>query len=200
MKIGILGGAFDPIHNDHIATAKAVLNAGLVDRVNIMPCYSHKFGKEMASPEFRYLMVVLACLDEFANTGARLFPDKTEIEAKHSGSTYDLLTQVILPRLNPKDSIHYIIGSDNARNISKWHNYKELLRIVNFIVVQRKGDAPASLCSEMFEGTKNSLLYTDTIGDLSSTRIREAIKNKRDISNFVPKSVVDAISFQELYQ
>ena len=199
MKIGILGGAFNPIHNDHLATAKAVLDSGLVDRVNIMPCYSHKFGKVMAPPDIRYSMVVLSCMNFFAETGMRVYPDKTEITHKHTGSTYDLLTQVILPKKRDEDSLYMIIGSDNALNISKWHRYKDLLGIVKFIVVRRVGEIPIKPDAEIFQGTGNKYICANEVGDISSTRVRSVVGNKNELARLVPASVASVITEQKLY-
>jgi nicotinate-nucleotide adenylyltransferase len=200
VKIGILGGAFDPIHNDHLATARAVLDAGLVDRVNIMPCYGHNFGKQMAPAEVRLYMTAIACSDAFAKTGHRIYPSDLEIISLCGGSTYNFVSEILAP--SSRESGHeycYIIGSDNAKQIQKWHKWEALLKAIKFIVVQRAGQAlPES--NDWFMQAPHQYLKSD-IGGISSTLVRETILKQdwNKLETLVPEPVYRYIRQRLLY-
>ncbi len=138
-KIAILGGAFNPVTNGHIQTAKFVLDTSReFDEVWLMPAYNHMAGKEMVDADMRFHMCKLA-----SKVDNRIKVFKYEIENKMAGETFNLFKRLLNDELY-KDTHNFsmIIGMDNALSFDKWVNFEELERMVKFVIVPRKGYTP----------------------------------------------------------
>ena len=193
-KIGILGGAFDPIHNSHLETAKAVLCAGFVDCVFITPCYNHKFGKQMTSAEHRMEMIKRAIKEKCEHYNIAMCP--VEINMKHEGSTYEFLTHMKKTTTNME--FLCIAGLDNAISIEKWHRWKELIEEFPFIVVNRYGseDNPHAW---YHKGNHFYLDVAEKTGTMSSTKAREWLRDGK-VPEELPASVMNYIILNKLYK
>ena len=132
MKVGILGGTFDPVHRGHTFTAHGVMKAFDLDQVLFMVCNlaPHKIKVQITSHFHRYAMVALALLEE-----ERLSASLLEIE--QGGPSYTVTTLKLLQRLNPDDRFCFIAGSDSLREIHLWKDYATLLSEHSFVFVQR---------------------------------------------------------------
>lgn len=134
--VALIGGAFNPVTNGHIKLAQFVLNSSKTfDEVWLVPCYSHMYGKQMATPEQRLEMCRLA-----TKVDGRIKVCDYEIVHKLKGETYHFLKQLLAEDF-AKDQydFSYIIGLDNANTFDKWVNYEDLERMMRFIVVGRQG-------------------------------------------------------------
>ena len=194
MKVGILGGAFDPIHKSHIETAKAVLRTRFVDHVFITPCYNHKFGKQMASAEHRMEMIRRAINETCEDYNVALCP--VEINMKHEGSTYEFLKHMKKTTTNME--FFCIAGLDNAATIQKWHRWEELIEEFPFIVVNRYGskDEPHA----WYHRDHHFYLdVADKTGTMSSTKAREWLRDGK-MPEELPASVMNYITFNKLYK
>jgi len=101
--------------------------------------------------------------------------------------TYDTLLKLI--EIYGKDNEFFeIIGEDSLKNLKTWRNYKELLNLSKFIVFRRKDDKDIEIDPE-FLNNKNIIILENEYYDISSTEIRNKVKNKEDISEFVNKKV-----------
>lgn len=174
IRVAILGGAFDPVTNGHIASAQFVLNVSRIfDEVWLMPCYSHLYGKEMQSPEDRLNMCKLA-----AKIDGRIRVVNYEIENKFSGETYHLVKQ-LLEEDFAKDQYEFslIIGMDNANTFDKWVNYQDLERMIQFVVVHRLGVKRDEKVNWYLKPPHIYLPEEKSSGmiDISSTQIRNAL-------------------------
>lgn len=198
MKIGYLGGAFDPIHKDHLKTAKAVLDAKLVDRVIIIPCYQHKFGKRMADYDHRYEMVALEAYVA-REEGYKIMASQAEGVICHSGSTYELLVNHLLPfHKARKNEVFWIIGGDNARAMDKWANWEQLIALIPFIIVERDSNGQQEF-NDWYK--KAPHFYLDTmVGHSSSTEVRKAIDAGQPFEHLVNPSTAQYIKDHGLYQ
>lgn len=132
LKIGILGGAFDPIHEGHIEVAQRVLNKGLVDEVWFMPCFASMFGKKMTPALHRLKMVELA-----VETHPHMKAYDFEIRTKAENDTYTIMQQ-IKEELKDND-LYFIIGQDNANKIEFWGHSEQIMKEEKFIVIPRRG-------------------------------------------------------------
>lgn len=138
-SVAVLGGAFDPVTNGHVAMAKYVLDScGVFDEVWIMPCHRHMFNKEMAAPEHRLEMCRIAT----EGMGSiRVSP--YEIDQRLSGETYQLVRRLLDERFAKSQyDFSFILGMDNANIFHKWVNYRYLERLARFVVVARPGVDP----------------------------------------------------------
>src|SRR5262245_13818284 len=132
-KFAIFGGTFDPIHNAHLAIAKAALDRFALDYILFIPAGNppHKSGVTRTPFEHRARMVELACLTE----------PRFKVSRMEEGNerSYSIYTIERLQQLHPDDNIFFLIGADAFAEIETWHRWQELVRMVEFIVVTRPG-------------------------------------------------------------
>lgn len=174
-KVAILGGAFNPITIGHIQTAQFVLNtSGEFDEVWLMPAYNHMAGKDMVSPEHRLKMCEIA-----AEIDGRIKVFDYEVKNQLAGETFNFFKRLKTDKdLNEKFNFSMIIGQDNANNFDKWVNYKELERMVRFVIVPRKGVEPDINVNWYIKEPHIFLNNETEIMEISSTQVRESLKNK----------------------
>lgn len=181
--IGIMGGTFDPIHTGHLVAAETALEEAGLDEVWFMPANipPHKPNTPLASPDQRLEMVRLA-IDSHPSYRA------VDVELTRGGTSYTYDTVTRLQQLYPDHRFHYIIGADMVMYLPKWHQIEKLSEMVKFLGVGRPGfdiDLEA-LPSHLRSRIK---LMTMPAMEISSTDIRERIRNGRSIRYRVPESV-----------
>ncbi len=188
-KIGILGGTFDPVHNGHLITAQYVLEKRNLDKIIFIPCYisPHKTELISSSAEHRLNMVKLA-IDNIP------YFDYSDYELKAEGVSYSYNTLLYLSE--KYESLELIIGYDNLLVFDKWYQPDEIIRLASLVVMKRKTDIEEKR-NRFFE--KAVLLDTPTI-EISSTDIRERVKNNLPIDFLVPESVKKYINETNLYR
>lgn len=212
MKIGILGGTFNPIHHAHLRIAEAVReNLGL-DQVLFIPAASppHKLMRGELPFEVRCELVRLAIAD---NPAFRL----STIEGEREGKSYSIDTLRLLREQRPDDEFHFIIGSDSFLDLGSWHQYDAIFGYSAIVVVGRPDAEVADLAAALPETVRgdfipdisgNRLMHRsgnpvyymgDCLLDISSTRIRELVRQGRSIRYLVPPSVERYIKEQGLY-
>lgn len=134
MDLGIFGGTFDPVHNAHLAVARAARDAFGLDRVLLIPnaIPPHKQDSLTAPYPDRLEMVKLAVAGE-----PRI--EASDIEAG-AGKSYSILTiDRLRALLTTSDRLYFIIGADAFAEIATWHRWREVIATVEFIVVARPG-------------------------------------------------------------
>jgi nicotinate-nucleotide adenylyltransferase len=196
-KIGLFGGALNPITKGHIEVCQFVLNNSDIEYIWLVPCYNHMFGKDMASPEQRLEMCKLAC-----QVDGRIKVCDYEIKNKLRGETYHLLRR-LLDEQFAKDEydFSFIIGMDNANNFHTWVNYEHLERLIRFVVVPRSGVARNESVNWYLNPPHIYLGSPDKpFMDVSSTMVREAIRANTSIDQWVDKNVVKYITENNLYK
>jgi len=197
--VAILGGAFDPITNGHIQLAQFVLNSSKqFEQVWLVPCFKHRYNKKMTSPIHRLAMCELG-----SRLDSRISVCDYEIESKFSGETFNLLTNLFDSPLATNIDFSWIIGQDNANTFNKWYNYKELEKLVKFVVVPRKG-IPVDFKMDWYLKEPHIYLKPDNneVMEISSTEVRNMIKHQSNsgiIKKFINKKVYDYISNNNLY-
>jgi len=129
MKIGLLGGAFDPVHLGHLAVAKAVLRELQLDKVWFLPSGCHRDKSAVAGFERRIDWLERAVADE----------QKFEVKNWDKGDGRVCYTADLLERLPRGDCEYFfIIGEDNAKGLAGWHRFEWLMENVRFVVVSRQ--------------------------------------------------------------
>ena len=189
-RIGVYGGTFDPIHNTHLAVARAALREARLDRVIFVVAATppHKGGEVHADAESRYDMVLAAIADEPGMEASR-------IELDRDGFSYTVDTLETLHVAHPGATFFLITGYDMFLDIPKWRQSKRLLTLARILTVRRPGFArpvPAAL-----EGYYDVLLF-DT-SDISSTAIRKHVAAGNDIAALAPPAVAAIIRDKGLY-
>ncbi|MCM8799542.1 MAG: nicotinate-nucleotide adenylyltransferase [Candidatus Omnitrophica bacterium] len=188
MKIGILGGTFNPIHLGHLILAEEVADRLNLDKVIFVPTYipPHKDNSDIASAKDRLKMVKLA----IKNNKRFSFSD---IEIKRKGFSYTIDTVKEFKILYPDDELYFIVGSDLIKYLDSWKDLGEILKLIRFVVATRPGYPLENIPS-----------YISTINipaiDISAYQIREAIKNNRPFRYLVPEEVYYYINRKKLYR
>ena len=212
MRIGLLGGSFNPVHNAHLRIAAEAQNLFRLDRVIFIPA---------AAPPHKPVAgdVSFACRSEMVSIAiaGRAGFEMSPLEAERSGKSYSIDTIRIFRERFPDDDLYFIIGADSFLEISTWHRYDELLRSCHLIVVERPGSPVSDLITALPEavrmeftqdrherrlrhisGTTISCI-TGTPLEISSTEIRRRAAADADISASVPPDVAAYISQQRIY-
>jgi nicotinate-nucleotide adenylyltransferase len=185
MKIAVLGGSFNPIHNGHLYILKGVITEKLADEVWVMPCKKHPLDKFLDKEEDRAAMVKLA-LNGLKRAKFCDFELKSEVQ------NYTYLTLRRLKQTYPHD-FSWIIGSDLLNQISTWHGYEHLQKEASFVVFHRQGYLVIN------PGINVEAVVESSMENISSTKVRDRIRNGKSISDLVPRAVEDYIKHNELY-
>jgi nicotinate-nucleotide adenylyltransferase len=172
IKVAILGGAFDPITQGHIALAKFVLDTSRTfDEVWLMPCYQHMYNKKMVSTDHRLNMCKEACTQD-----GRIKVCDFEIKNELRGETYNLVNRLLDTDFAKHEyDFSMIIGQDNANSFHRWINYEHLERLIRFVVVPRKGISPDPGVDWYSKPPHIYLHGETTIPEISSTEIRKEL-------------------------
>lgn len=196
-RIGLISGAFDPIHVGHLELANSALQSGAVDEVWFMPCFAPVGGREVASVADRLEMCRLAME---GRSKIRVF--EYEIEHTFRGENYHLVKR-LLGDTAFRDRIEFlmIVGQDHAEQLMATDLGEPLEQLIPFVVIPRAGGSqakstawymrpPHQFLSEEGAATKN----------ISSTEVR-ALLNQSDprVSHLVPEPVLRYIRRNELY-
>jgi nicotinate-nucleotide adenylyltransferase len=190
MKIGILGGTFDPIHLGHLVIAQEALWQCQLDRVLFMVTAQppHKKAPKAAA-EDRYSMVELA-LD-----GMKEFqPSRLEIE--RGGNSYTVQTLRELHRIYPDAAHYWIVGGDSILEFHTWEDPEDVVKLANLIVAPRPGFDLAKI--DLALQGKVILLDAPQVS-VSSTELRSRVREGAPIRFLVPKVVEEYIYGHRLY-
>lgn len=187
MKIAIYGGSFNPMHIGHEKIVDYVLKNLDMDKIIIIPVGipSHR-ENNLEQSNIRLKI----CREIFKNNKK---VEVSDIEIKAEGKSYSYDTLLKLIQIYDKDNEFFeIIGEDSLKNLKTWKNYKELLNLCKFIVFRRKDDKNTEIDSE-FLNNKNIIILENEYYNISSTEIRNKVKNKEDISGLVNEKVKNLI-------
>lgn len=185
--IGLLGGSFDPIHHGHLIVAQSALEQlGLAEiRFVVAREQPFKQGRHGAAPEHRARMV------ELAIAGQPCFRVET-LELDRPGPSYTVDTLRELARREPQAAFTVLLGSDSARDLSKWREAGEVARLAQVVVFGRAGEGmPAS---PLVRGQISVPLL-----DISATSIRQRVRDGLPVRYWVPDSVDRYIRENRLY-
>ena len=187
-KIGILGGAFDPIHMGHLLLAEHALGEFELDKVVLLP-YNISISKEppQASSRDRLNMLKLAAMD---NPSLSV----SDIELKRGGFSFSYESLRTFKKRESKDKMFFLIGSDAFSELKSWKNYKSLIKITRFIVAVRPGTKVKSI-----KGAKYERLLIPQIA-ISSSFLRSRAKSGFSLRYLVPDKVRDYIVNFRLYR
>jgi nicotinate-nucleotide adenylyltransferase len=211
-RIGVLGGAFDPVHKGHIALARKARAFCELDTVKLMPTGVpvHR-DATLASAQQRIAMLELARAgDDWLQV------DPRECLTHAPSYTYD--TAAALRAEHPDAVLFLLIGLDAFLAFDRWHRWQELLELVHLLVAVRPGYTYASCRLERgFRQDVNDRLVANAgaaaqysagkilhaaldLPDISSTQVRRMVRTGEDVSALVPAGVADYIAATRLYQ
>ena len=198
MRLGIMGGTFDPIHFGHLATAEAVRESFSLDEILFIPAARppHKLDKLVTSEQHRLAMTTLA-------TQSNKFFRVSDMELKRMGLSYTLDTMNDLHKIfGHSTELFFIIGADSLADLSKWHAAQELVEKCHFIATTRQGvDVDFSAVEKFFGSAAREHIHRVTTPglEISSTDIRDKVRRRRSIKYLVPEVVEEYILREKLY-
>ena len=199
LNLGIMGGTFDPIHMGHLVTAEVARQQFKLDHVIFIPAGipPHKDIKTINNAEHRYLMTLLAVVDNPYFTVSRL-----EIDNNQPSYTIDTVRR-FYEIYNGKLNLYLITGADAILDITTWKDYKELLNTCCFIAASRPGYSLSKLKDVLGplspEITKKIKLLEIPAMAISSTFIRRRVAEGKTIKYLTPESVEQYIYKNRLY-
>jgi nicotinate-nucleotide adenylyltransferase len=212
LRLGILGGTFDPVHLGHLRLAEEVGEGFSLDKVYLLPAASppHKGGKTVTPFHHRFEMAKLAV------EGSPLLA-AFDLEARRQGLSYSIETLKQFHRLYPSHlELYFILGTDAFQEIETWKNYQDLFDYAHFVVVQRPGTPEGKMEERLLSlgvsfrkkganrfvapSGHEVICMEATLMDISSTRIREKAAAGKSIRYLVPESVRCYIFNNGLYR
>jgi nicotinate-nucleotide adenylyltransferase len=204
MRIAILGGTFDPIHNGHLTAAQSVAETFQVDEVHFVPAFSppHKPSRGITSPFHRFAMVALAIVpfDRFRTSTIEM----DALEKRYTVETLEAMKSVY-----PGAELFFIVGTDMYQEIETWKNFRRLFELAHLVIVNRPGFpfrediAPFQILKEKEVpeiSSDGKVFYLPFVKQpVSSTEIRGHCKQGAEIRHSLPATVWTYIERHKLY-
>ena len=211
MRIGILGGTFDPIHLGHINPALDVKKQLNLDQVWLMPNHipPHK-NTTVVSSHHRLEMVKLVC---------QQYPQfkLCDIEINRNTPSYSVTTLTLLAQQYPDDEFFFIMGMDSFIQLPLWHQWQSLFSLCHIALCQRPGwtmDTHSEMNKQLvlrqvtpdYLGSANHTKYgkifciNSTLTDISSSEIRKMLAKGVDTNSVLTPATIDYINQHKLYR
>lgn len=189
MHVGLYFGSFNPIHHGHLIIANYIINKHLVDQIWFIVSPLNPFKqKEDLINEYTRLELVKIGIDGEKNMRA------IDIEFKMPKPSYSIDTLKKLKEVYPQCFFTIIVGSDSYENIVRWKEGTEILRSYDIIIYRRLGYT----CQPF--NFRHIFLEESPIIEISSTAIRDMIKNNLSIKYLLPDGVIDEIERGAIYK
>ncbi|HVE29624.1 MAG TPA: nicotinate-nucleotide adenylyltransferase [Mycobacteriales bacterium] len=191
MRLGVMGGTFDPVHHGHLVAASEVQNLFSLDEVAFVPSGEpwQKAGKLVSPAEHRYLMTVIATA---SNPGFWV----SRVDIDRPGPTYTIDTLRDLSAQHPDAELFFITGADALEQILSWKDADELFGLAHFVGVTRPGYV---LSDDHLPRDAVSLVEVPAMA-ISSSACRERVLAGRPVWYLVPDGVVQYIGKHRLYR
>jgi nicotinate-nucleotide adenylyltransferase len=212
LKLGILGGTFDPIHYGHLRTAEEVGEGLGLDKVYLIPSASPPHKTQIPVTPFHHRLAMTTL-----GIGASSLLEAQDLEGKRPGLSFSIETLRSLQGvMDPKPELFFIVGADAFVDIRTWKEYEKLFDYADFVIVERPGYAtkdpegllgtlglrfrPGSGKGTFVLPSGHRLMFLEaTLMDISSTRIRNLVASRKSIRYLLPDSVLDYIVEHRLY-
>jgi nicotinate-nucleotide adenylyltransferase len=190
MKTGLFFGSFNPIHIGHLAIANYMVEFTDLDKLwfVVSPQNPLKLKNTLLADHHRLQMVRLAI--EYDNRFKA-----SNIEFGLPRPSYTIHTLTYLKEKYPDHEFVLIMGSDGLETFRKWKNNDELIKNYHRYIYPRPGTDPA-----LFEGLVNGTIVDAPIMEISSTFIRNAISQGKDVRHFMPEKVWEFVSGMNFYK
>jgi nicotinate-nucleotide adenylyltransferase len=192
-RVGVMGGTFDPIHHGHLVAASEVLTWYDLDEVVFVPTGQpwQKAGRDVADPEHRYLMTVIATASNPRFTVSRVDIDR-------EGPTYTIDTLRDLGKELGEVDLFFITGADALAQILTWRDHGELFEMAQFVGCTRPGHAVDDTTLAQLPLDRVTLVEIPALA-ISSTDCRDRVDRGEPVWYLVPDGVVQYIAKHRLY-
>jgi nicotinate-nucleotide adenylyltransferase len=189
MRLGVMGGTFDPIHNGHLVAASEVASALKLDEVIFVPTGTPGQKATVTSAEHRYLMTVIATA-----SNPRFKVSRVDID--RDGTTYTVDTLSEIQAEYPEAELFFISGADAIAQIVAWKDVDRLWALAHFVAVSRPGHQLK--LPKAPQGAISSLEIPAL--SISSTDVRARVSDEKPVWYLVPDGVVQYIAKHRLYR
>ncbi|WP_156759669.1 nicotinate-nucleotide adenylyltransferase [Microbacterium karelineae] len=189
VRIGVMGGTFDPIHHGHLVAASEVATSFDLDEVIFVPTGTPWHKPEVSPAQQRYEMTVIATASNPHFTVSRVDVDR-------AGPTYTVDTLRDLHRERPGAEFFFITGADAVAQILSWRDHHELWELAHFVAVTRPGH---DLDIRDLPEDRVSVLEIPALA-ISSTDCRARVEGGSPVWYLVPDGVVQYIAKHHLYR
>ena len=195
--IAVFGGSFNPPINSHVLLAKQILDkVQIIEKLIFVPVSTKYQKQELIEDKHRYNMLKIICQKE-----GKL--EVSNIEMKTDKQLYTIQTLDIFKEKYKENDIYFVMGTDNLKEVETWKEAERLLKDYKIIVLEREDDKLENIIknSKLLTEYRNSLIKIDGIDKifLSSTMIRDKIKNGENVEEFIDKEVLEYIKENKLY-
>lgn len=191
MKLGVLGGTFDPPHLGHLILADRCAAALDLDRVLFIPAYNppHKLDRQRTPFELRLRMVELA----IAGNDRFVADDR---ERTRGGISYTVETLRDLSADRPADSFHLLMGADSLADMPDWRQPEEIVHLARLGVYGRPGSfgQPPSWLAGRIDHVAGPLI------DISATEMRSLLRAGEGVRYLLPPGVIELIEKLQIYR
>ncbi len=210
IRIGLLGGTFDPVHFGHLQLAEVAMTECALERVVFIPAAQPPHKDETTLSPFAHRVAMLKIAGRLSDRFAC-----TAIEGELPTPSYTFETlRKINGSLPLGAEVFFIIGADAFLDLLSWRSYEKILELVNLVVARRQGYSQRQLldflrlldytedggCWRNKNGDKKIILLHSVPGDFSSTWIRNEIRQGKFPAGFLPGEVIEYIKKHHLYQ
>ena len=197
MRIGILGGTFNPPHLGHLVAAQEAYRELDLDQVMLIPAGipPHKPVEDEPGAEHRLELCRLAVGDDDRFT-------VSDLELRRDGPSFTVDTLDVLKSQSPSDDLFLILGGDIAAGLPKWHEPERVLELATVAIAKRRGTAKAAVeqaLAQLKGGERARFFQMPRIG-ISSTMVRRRVRAGQPIRYFVPDGVMHYIETHGLYR
>lgn len=191
MRLGVMGGTFDPIHHGHLVAASEAAALLDLDEVVFVPTGQpyRKDDRKVSPAEHRYLMTVIATASNPRFTVSR-------VDIEREGPTYTYDTLLDLREQRPGDDLFFITGADALDQILSWKDADKMFELAHFVGVTRPGH---TLSGAGLPEDRVTLLNVPAMA-ISSTDCRERTRQGEPVWYLVPDGVVQYIGKYDLYK
>jgi len=193
MKIGVMGGTFNPIHLAHLISAEQIRQSLALDQVLFIPSARppHKPPDGIVVPEHRYQMTKIAIADNPHFSVSR-------IEIDRQGPSYAIQTvRDLQDYYDSNCELTWIIGTDSLIEFKIWKDYDQLLNMCQFIAITRPRYPLSAVPPDIIKRVKTIKI---PLMQIAATDIRRYIQSGQSIRYLVPPAVVDYIQQHQLYR
>ena len=197
MRLGLMGGTFDPIHVGHLILAEQAREQFGLEKVLFVTSAQppHKLAEPVSDAAHRLEMTRLAVAD------SDLFECST-IEIERGGPSYTIDTvKQVLELYGPDTEVYVLVGADEGRDLMKWREPYEMQRLAKIVVANRPGLPVSDVIGILPEDFAGAITPLEMPGvDISSTDLRERVRSGRSVRYLVPRAVEEYIWSKGLYR
>jgi len=204
-RLGIFGGAFDPVHKGHTQSLKYISDLKIIDEIQVVPNYASPHNKDIQIDEKHRLKMLEIALKEIENIKLN------DIELKNKTKSYTYETLKFLKDIHPEKHLSLIIGLDSLCSFTTWKNWENILSLCSLLVLERKLNDSLVLNKKLeskishdyddfFSGHGKIIILKNDLINISSTEVRLKLKNNENLTGVVDDQVLEYISKKSLYK